>query len=788
MYFNHYYRMNNYQTYRPYAPETVQTYIANHPIYVNGVDINTGANPVLQVRTENAPYPSYYVPMSEFSRVGANVTWDEAKRSYHITSDYHQLKEHNQQLRQKLADLDGQSRNQEVRADAQNWEMHLADQANTKYSTATVPVELTLKKDPFENASSLFSVNSNQLYSVERISKKILSATDLDTYNVKWTFSTPNQEAFLDLIAKDGVIYASTMTNIYAIRDTGSAPQTLWVADSFANRLLIDQDILYLYTRTAEGLNAIAAIDAKTGQRKWTYPLKTQEQLEGVLAAGGNRLYANIRNPVKMTSKIYAFNAATSQVLWTFDLPSSLPIYGAPVYKDEKLFFETKTSTRIIYAMEAASGRTLWRFTPTGYYTQPMSATNDSLIVLDETNIMAVDINTGVQKWKTMYADQFVAGGLQTITGSSGMVVASDKIILGNNNKLKFFNTANGQLIFSTLQLSTPTGGAGVRPIGVIQDTIFVTESNQILYTYAVPKATQVDTVNPTATIDLPAVSQLTEQQGQKQVIIPITLSETADMEVTIVDESGFAVRNWSGRYLKGTANFYWDGKNTRGFNVTRGNYYLVVKITDLAGNQNLYTARDKIIQVTDGFGLTLKNSNMRSTPSTTVAIVTTIPAGSEIVITGETGDWYQVEYGVISTVLKGYIFKPLISVPSNQEILAIENATTRTNANVRTNPGTQYGSKIVLPMNTDIKIISSFGDWYLIEYKKDTIYSDQGYVAKFIITLPTVTYTVYTVVAGDTLWKISQKFGVTIDSILKANNLDINQPLYIGQKLTIVK
>ncbi|MEH7156339.1 outer membrane protein assembly factor BamB family protein [Neobacillus drentensis] len=712
---------------------------------------------------------------------------------YDIYNQYQQLQAENHQLRQRIKELNRLVRNQKLRANDQNWEMHLADQGNTNYSSATLPGDLTLltlKKDPFNNASSLFSVNQNQLYSVERISKKILSATDLDTYKERWNFSTDEQNGFLDLIARDGIIYASTMSKLYAIQDNGTSPLTLWTVDSFANRLLLDQNTLFYLTRTAEGYDAIGTVDIKTGVKRWNYPLKSQEKLEGVFAAGGNRLYANIRNPVQMTSNMYALDAATGTVLWTFALDSSLPIYGAPVYKDEKLYFETKpATTRNIWALDAATGRTLWKFSPTGYYTQPMAIAGDSLIVLDDTNIIAVDKNTGIQKWKTLYADQyFAAGALQTIRGSDGMVVAADKIILENYNKIKFFNAANGQLIQSTLQLSTTTGGAGVRPIGVIKDTIFVTESNQILYTYAVPKQSQLDTEKPTATIDLAAVNQLTLQDGKNQIKIPITLSETVDMEVTIVDGNGYVVQTWLGRYLKGTANFYWNGKNSRGFNVIRGNYYPVVRLTDLAGNKNEYTARDKVIQITEGFGLTLKNSNLRSAATTQSTILTTIPAGSEVVITGETGDWYQLEYRIVSAVLKGYVSKPLIKVPSNQEIQAIESAKTRTNVNVRTNPGTQYETKIVLPMNTDIKIYSAIGDWYSVEYKKDSFYLDSGYVAKFTVTLPTVSTYVYTVIAGDSLWKIAQKTGVTIDSIVKANNLDPNQPLYIGQRLTIVK
>ncbi|MBI4300495.1 MAG: LysM peptidoglycan-binding domain-containing protein [Chloroflexi bacterium] len=51
-----------------------------------------------------------------------------------------------------------------------------------------------------------------------------------------------------------------------------------------------------------------------------------------------------------------------------------------------------------------------------------------------------------------------------------------------------------------------------------------------------------------------------------------------------------------------------------------------------------------------------------------------------------------------------------------------------------------------------------------------------------------TVEGTVYTVQGGDTLFGIAQKFGTTVEAILKANDLSSPDKLSIGQKLTIPK
>ncbi|GAE90512.1 hypothetical protein JCM21531_4130 [Acetivibrio straminisolvens JCM 21531] len=88
----------------PIAQATLQ--IATQPVLVNGVDINTGQYPVLNYKPANAQYPYIYVPIAEFSKVGAKVTWDETKQLLSVTTDYYQNQKTIVDLKAKIAELE----------------------------------------------------------------------------------------------------------------------------------------------------------------------------------------------------------------------------------------------------------------------------------------------------------------------------------------------------------------------------------------------------------------------------------------------------------------------------------------------------------------------------------------------------------------------------------------------------------------------------------------------------------------------------------------------------------
>lgn len=96
----------------------------------------------------------------------------------------------------------------------------------------------------------------------------------------------------------------------------------------------------------------------------------------------------------------------------------------------------------------------------------------------------------------------------------------------------------------------------------------------------------------------------------------------------------------------------------------------------------------------------------------------------------------------------------------------------------------------------TNYTVKSGDSLWTISQYHKTTVssitamnnltsssYIYPGQVLKVEDTrIPTSTYTI---ISGDSLWKISIKFNTTVDAIVKANNLT-NTTIYIGQTLSI--
>lgn len=130
--------------------------------------------------------------------------------------------------------------------------------------------------------------------------------------------------------------------------------------------------------------------------------------------------------------------------------------------------------------------------------------------------------------------------------------------------------------------------------------------------------------------------------------------------------------------------------------------------------------------------------------------------------------------------------------------------ASTTASATLRSGAGFDYSVVGYLGINTAINVMGKNGDWYRVNTPKGN-----GYIYYTVVgikqelsfgqtstwfngripidtAMDTVTYTDYTVVKGDSIWSISQKYGIPDYELSAANNMTSASILNPGQKLKI--
>lgn len=120
----------------------------------------------------------------------------------------------------------------------------------------------------------------------------------------------------------------------------------------------------------------------------------------------------------------------------------------------------------------------------------------------------------------------------------------------------------------------------------------------------------------------------------------------------------------------------------------------------------------------------------MRSGPSTSYSILGTYNKGTEMTITGSTGDWYKVRYNGTD----GYVYKTYLTMQSGDGFSVTDmddTAAVVTGAvHMRTGPSTSYQSLRVLGSGTKVTITGSSGKWYRVSYNGSTGYIFKSYLS----------------------------------------------------------
>ncbi|WP_144475061.1 LysM peptidoglycan-binding domain-containing protein [Cytobacillus oceanisediminis] len=262
------------------------------------------------------------------------------------------------------------------------------------------------------------------------------------------------------------------------------------------------------------------------------------------------------------------------------------------------------------------------------------------------------------------------------------------------------------------------------------------------------------------------------------------TLAEPAKVSVYIANAAGAHMKNVvAGQsFPAGTHSFTWDGTDFNGGKAVNGNYF--IKVMVIEGSNTGYISFTDSVRFEGGYEFKALQPEKRVRVTSETAKLSIYPMSQGY--TAVKGDTFPlmsetVENGRYEVLVKEGV-TGTINV-SDVELVAESTPPAVPNTIDYTVASGDTLWKIAAKFNSSISDIVTLNDLDPNQY----LYVGQKLKVPAPATPePTPQPVVYTVQSGDTLWKIAQKYGTTIDAIVKANNLDPAKYLYIGQKLTI--
>ncbi|MFC0561004.1 LysM peptidoglycan-binding domain-containing protein [Halalkalibacter alkalisediminis] len=269
-----------------------------------------------------------------------------------------------------------------------------------------------------------------------------------------------------------------------------------------------------------------------------------------------------------------------------------------------------------------------------------------------------------------------------------------------------------------------------------------------------------------------------------------ITVSEPVNVTVFMATLAGSHMnRVLSIQDLKpGSHSFTWNGTDMMGGKAINGQYFIKVMVTESNGATGYITFNGQPVTVKES------TSVVAAEPVKQVRVTSNNP----------TVQVYPMSQGYQAT--KGEVFPLISDSPENgyYQILVKDQVPGQIpSSDVELVEASPASPPLTEPVgNVTIHTVIS-GDtlWKIAQKYEVTIVDivqlnsldvDQHLFVGQKLKIPTktvdqpVSTTIHTVQSGDTLWKIAQKYGVTVDAIVKINHLNETNYLWVGQKLTI--
>jgi outer membrane protein assembly factor BamB len=208
--------------------------------------------------------------------------------------------------------------------------------------------------------------------------------------------------------------------------------------------------VVYFGSSSGDGL--VYAVNAATGDRKWTKDCGGFSNEAGSPAVAYGRVYVACR------SAVLALDASTGQVLWEttdpfFDHPfPEITAANGALYVAS--YHEGNTRRESVYALDADTGAVLWKLTGNWDVTTPAIADGMVFVGCYFASLCAIDPVTGVLVW------QYTADGTISPAAVAGGVVYFGSLsrISFNNNDTHVYalDATTGALLWRRSVITTP--------------------------------------------------------------------------------------------------------------------------------------------------------------------------------------------------------------------------------------------------------------------------------------------------------------------------------------------
>ncbi len=221
-------------------------------------------------------------------------------------------------------------------------------------------------------------------------------------------------------------------------------------------------------------MGSVYALNGATGQMLWEVPGPAVQS--GLAIGASGTLYApSFQQIPGIADKLYVLDGVNGGRLAAFDSGGvgDVPAIGA----DGVLY--VGTSQGWAYALEGATGRTLWEFHVGGYWVSSPAIGAEETVYLGggyrTGRVCAVDGRTGQKRWELPVAGEVTSG---PAIGWDEIVYVGVSVGPPYSGKVQAVNGATGQAIWES-----PTGGAVVSSPAIGGDgTVYVGSDDKRLY------------------------------------------------------------------------------------------------------------------------------------------------------------------------------------------------------------------------------------------------------------------------------------------------------------------